>query len=338
VSTYTDHLHLAKPAQGDTDWATEINVNRDCIDHILASHYTYYVASTFTQANLFTQGLPTGNERRHFDTIQGAVDEAEAKDWGNFGYAILIAPGTYNEKVTVKKPVSLVNAAMTSRAFFLPASVKIRGNGNAEPVILAEPQNSEYIRLGLFGLQIDNRYSTNNATEITEPYALWLADQAGAGNYGAQANTCTIQGCCLRMQPWGEHNKWLCGVRIRGWWQCNVFDTQVIGLTYAGGHDDGYIRRLWDIYGDVTEPKTSVLNQFYCQNGLKIPGSGSPPSQYTYALLGRATVALTFTSVEQTSALSWTTSGSNNTRCGFADTSPDDLDWRNSFSNWLISL
>ena len=74
--TYDPILGLAKPSDGDTSWGDEMRNNLTYLAKAMAPKYAYFVSPDFTTAAL---GNGSATDRRHFDTIQGAIDAIE--DW-----------------------------------------------------------------------------------------------------------------------------------------------------------------------------------------------------------------------------------------------------------------
>lgn len=281
MSSYTSGIRLSKPAKGDQNWDAEINDNWTALAGVYQATRTFLVSPYFNNTNL--PGLASATDRRLFDTIQGAVDAAAAKSYDVVGARVLIYPGTYNEQVTITdQSLTLANVGAGSSGFYIGGPVYIRGNGNAEPAIKFVPGDGTIMRCGLIGLAIDNRYNTNNASEITaEPYALKLADKSAMYSWGSAQNVVVVEDCAIRMQTWGVDNKWQMGIYGSGYWTLNVRRSQIGAYSNSGGTLVGYVRRLFEVEGDAGASKTFTLNIL---NSVldTIGGTGAPALRAVY--------------------------------------------------------
>lgn len=327
-TTYDDYLGLAKPAQGDVSWTTEINENWDTVGLAGTPEATYFVSPTFTDAALFPDGVPT--KQRHFNTIQKAIDAGEADAWLDPGYTIKVGPGEYGEQLTIGRPVSIIGPGPSY--FDNPAgAARVRGDGNATATIVINPWDANVQKVGLFGLSLDNKYATTNAVEITAaPYLIHIADKDPGWAWGAAANRVDIRGCSMACQTFGIDNSWEAAVLGVGWWDIRLVDCQALGLTYSGNTDSGYFRYLFDIIGDAAARKirlAAVRSDFHNFT----PGAGSPPTLRTFYERGNAQVHLSFCRVLQVSAEAKDETGAANYTEGFAFDTPDDAANFNAF-------
>lgn len=331
MSTYDDYLALAKPAQGDTSWTTEVNENWDTIGLARCAERVYEVSPTWTPGALYPDGTP--NKQRLFATIQEAIDAGESDFGDATGFVVKVWPGTYDEDLLIQRPCSIVNAAGLSY-FDTPAgAVRIRSDGTITPTITIKHWDANVQKVGLFGLMLDNSYSTTNGTEITSaPYLIDVQTKGGAESWAASPSRVDVRGCGFICQTWGQDNGWEAAVKVSGYWDFRMVDTQAMGLTYGGGNDDGFFRYLFDVLGDAASTK-AVLKAVRCDFHNFTPTSGTPPTQYTFYERGYAQVLLKFCSVLQTSAASRGTTGSGNYSEGFEFDTPDDADLLNSFGN-----
>ena len=269
MSTYDDVLHLAKPAQGDTSWATEINQNWDALGEVTAPSYTYFVSPNFTSANL-DNGSAT--DRRHFDTIQGAINEIETNS-ENTQYTILVYPGAYFENITITKSISIIGVKGASGWGY---GTKIAGStASAASVVTFSPEEDSYCYLRLANIDIYNQYNADNSSEILTGYAISTTAQTSAGAY---TNRIELYNCNLRCTTWGDHNRWRSAIEsIDGIFTFYIDGCQINTSGYGGGETDGWIRYVFNIEGDTAE---SSLSAIYCRN------SSIEQTRYTTAPTG----------------------------------------------------
>lgn len=297
MSTYEKHLHMSLPAAGDTDWDEEINEDLKMVGEAICPAYNLFVAPNYVDGNFF-HVLSSATDRQHFNTIQGAIDYGEAEGWGaqSFGYVVHIAPGSYNENLTINGSVALVSMSRAAGGFYTGGSVLIRGNvSTLSPVILVQPTNSQTCRVMLQGITIDNAYNVDRTalSEITaaDPYAIRFEKQSTT--YGSSANIFRMIDCHVRMQTWGKKNRWEAGVRLDGWMSASLIDCQLGDLDYGGGDSNGYVRHLLYAYGDNAAGKTCLVNVKRCDfaDQGQQPASGNDAIFYAN---NRATIFATY--------------------------------------------
>ena len=328
-TTYDDYLNLAKPAQGDTTWTTEINENWDTVGLAGCPERHYFVSPTFSTAALFPDGAP--NKQRHFNTIQGAIDQGETDAWSDGGFVVHVGAGTYLEKITIGRPCSIVGSPGTAYFDYPAGGVRIRGNGGADNVIEINHWDANVQRVGFYNIAFDNQYSTTNAVEITAaPYLAMVNTKGGPETWGAAQNSVSFFGCAMVCQQFGLNNSWEAAFKADGYWDLRFVECQVMGLTSGGGGDNGYIRRLFDLVGASVSQKCalkSVRSDFH----LFTPTTGSPPTQYTYYLAGNVHAMQKYCSVLQTSDDSLFLTGANNYTEGWVFDTPSAADYFNAF-------
>lgn len=334
MSTYDDKTGLAKPQGGvDDDWAAEINANWDAIGDLQAPSTVYHVSPAFAAGSIPT--LASATDRRHYDTIQGALNAAKAASLGTSGGLILVYPGTYNEKLVIDDHSIAVVGVGAGHGFYQGAPVQVRGSGGAEPVVQISAPNAAIQRVTLVNLAIDNAYATSNGTEINDAYAIRASDIGGGESYGASQNGLSIINCAIRCQTWGLNNKWHYGIRTVGWWDTHLLNVQMQGLGYAGGANNGYIRKLLSVEGNVTLAKTNFLRAMGCI----FDTTGSGATLYTVEYGNNAGITLHRCSANQVSASAKTTVGAGtNSHRGFADSAETDATHYNRFGVSVIAF
>jgi hypothetical protein len=103
-----------------------------------------------------------------------------------------------------------------------------------------------------------------------------------------------------------------------------------MGLTYAGGSDNGYIRRLFDLEGASASLKCTLKAARSDFHNFT-PTSGSPPALRTVYSRGNVQAMMKFCSVLQSSLDAVELTGSNNLTEGFEYDTPSASDYFNAF-------
>jgi len=250
MSTLTNRLAMSMPAAGDTNWTNEINGALVTLDHLAAMENVYLVSPQFSAANL---GNGSATDRRHFDTIQAALDKINAA--GNSWHSkIIVGPGDYEETLDIQNNVEICGVG-TSQYHYQPGRVRIRGDGSAAPTVGVTPASGSTIYVRFSNIAFDNSYDTDNAS-VQDVYLLQADPQVAAP---ANPTCIDFHACSLRMQTWGPHNKWTYGVRLEGQYKLRLYDTRAGGYNYGGGHSDGYIRCLFGVFGHAATSATAEL-------------------------------------------------------------------------------
>ena len=280
MSTYDDKLRLAKPAGGDDAWTTEINQNWDVIGDVVSPSATYLVSPNFSDAVLHNA---SATDRRHFNTIMGAISAAESKGgWGDFGYTVLVWPGQYHEKVEITDyGCALIGMGQGTTAYG-GGGVWIRGDGTQNPTITIDPPNGSVQRVALHNLIIDNDYDTDPGSEIDNAYAILINDKQGFESYSGVQNVVSIVDCSIRCQTWGEGGQWKYGIKASGWWDLHFVRSQIGGFKYAGGDGDGYIRYLFGLFGNSGAVKTCTTRVHESYTYTDETASGAPQLRTFY--------------------------------------------------------
>lgn len=257
ATTYTNHLSMAKPADGSEAWGNELRQNSDVLDHLLNPEYMIYVGKNFTTANL-ANGAAT--DRRYFDTIQDAIDQVEGytPTYGSL-YTIMVYPGEYYENLTITRSLTIVaaNQIMPSSALGGGTGVKIRGQTAVQdPMITIDPVDGVFVVVTISGIYFEQAYN-QAATYIDDAYFLRVDRPA---TYGGYANRVYLKDCSVRGQTWGAGNEWKAGIYAEGWVDVYLSDCMMSGMGYAGGSNNGGIRNLIYLWaeGVTSGNKSSV--------------------------------------------------------------------------------
>ena len=264
--SYEEFLGLSLPSDGDTDHGEELRQNYKAMSRAMAPDNIYYVSPAFTEAELY---CTEATDRRHFSTIQEAIDAAENTTSYTDPATVLIWPGTYYERLTITGTVTLMGF-MPQFNPMLGASgrgVRICGDGTASPVINWSPADGYAHALGLVNLLIDNSYDTSNASLIAQAYAVNVADQE---TKGATSNRLLIRDCHCRMQTVGDDNRWAAGIQTNGWVNAVVWNSVIHAFRYAGGNNNGGVLYPFKINGTGDSSYVSSLyvvsSHIYQQN------------------------------------------------------------------------
>jgi len=253
--SYEEFLGLSLPSDGDTDHGEELRQNYTALGRAMAPDNIYYVSPAFTEAELYCSNA---SDRRHFDTIQAAINAAQHATSYSSPATVLIWPGTYNEKLTITGTVTLLGYLPQYNSF-LGASgygVKIRGDGTNTPVINWSPAEGYTHALGLVNLFVDNSYATQNAVLINDAYALKVNSQAAVGPY---SNRLLIRNCHFKMQTIGDDNRWAYGLDINGYVNTTIWDSQIYAYGYAGGNNNGGVLYPINVNGTSNSSYKSSL-------------------------------------------------------------------------------
>jgi hypothetical protein len=126
-------------------------------------------------------------------------------------------------------------------------------------------------------MQLENALADPGATEVTaEPYALWIKDKGVLDTYGG-LNYYGFSDCVFRMQTWGADSKWEKGIDLDCYGDVFFQNCQFTGLNYAGGNNNGYIRRLFDVAGPGSSNR--LVARFDACKFAQDEVTGSPPQQ-----------------------------------------------------------
>lgn len=247
ASSYSPHLYLEKHAAGDDDWDVGMHRNLDVISRVAAPSYVFWVSPSFTPANL---NNASASDRRHFPTIQEAIDAVEALS-PSYGqkYTIAVYPGEYAENLVLTRSVSIVPAINFFPCFGLGGGQGVKISGGAStlaPLVTIDPVEGEFHSFTLAGLFFENAYSVASGV-LDHAYAVEVLAQTVPGAYPTRVY---IEHCVTRAQAAGAGQKWTACFRARGWTDLFFNDTFVRCTDYTGGTYDGGIRTL--IYHQVS--------------------------------------------------------------------------------------
>lgn len=324
ASTFSINTGLEKHADGDTTWGAGMRDNLDTIDSALAPSRTFWVSPEFTVGNM--PALSNATDRRHFDTIQGAIDAGEANAYDQEGYGIIVFPGRYSENLTIVSSVHITSALGPMTAYYAGANVHLNGTtGSQSPVITVTPANDTWTRVMLSNLNLDNQCTVADATEITTPY---LIDWQSATRSGA-SNKLALSNCQIRMQTWGLDNVWTYGIKVHGKVHTYLKHCMVAALDYGGSNNNGGVRYMLSVQGESsTRP-----NQCYvegCKWNTVFSGSGS---NFTFRQEGDSNIWVFQGFYSQASSSAISQSGTGNTGFGFLG---QEATYQNTFGINLV--
>lgn len=313
TATYSPRTGVIKHDHGDEPWEDDMNDNLDTVDSLLAPDRTFYVSPRFTTGNC--PALANATDRRHYDTIQGAIDAGEAKAYDNTGYVILASPGVYAENLTVVRSVRIAADGGYGGGFHPGGGVVITGvNTVKSPVLTIDPLESTWNRYEFIGLQMHNLYDQAEGSEIaTPPYAV---DCLAQTTHGGIQNVVRFKGCNFRMQTWGVSHVWTLGLQFAGFNAVTLEDCQVQGLDYGGGSGSAGIRYLMAVIGYGVGANCDLRFMRDSRLANVFTGSGS---HYAFAQSGNSRIEVAngyLSYASQAAAL--IAGGSNNTDFGLA--------------------
>lgn len=212
--TLTNRLGLDYRLDGDQNWGPAHRNVRLMLDRLLCPQNVFFVSPEFTAENLHLSGTPA--DRRHFDTIQGAITAFEAGGFGSGNNGgIYVYPGRYNERLVITKPMSLIAMHGCSlEAGSGGRGVHLRGTEAAPgSLITFTPAAGESNVLVIKGFNLVN-VSTASGSEVglATPMVLKTNDQ-GSGNYGAYKSLVHFEDCNGRLDG-NNNNSWRAGFLV----------------------------------------------------------------------------------------------------------------------------
>ena len=223
--TYTSGFGLRKSENGDTSWGADERTNFDALDLAHRPTSVYFVSPAWTTAAL---GCAEATDRRHFDTLQGAIDafetdEGDAADYG----AIMVYPAQYAENLTIAKRVGFYSMNPVIGAVASGGSKPaIVGDGSAAPVITFDADAGLSARATFHGFSLRNSYNGNTGTELSWAYLLNTVDQ-GAANYGAYSNRIKFQHCDFRFTSVSDNDAWTSAFNVNAFYELKIHDCQI---------------------------------------------------------------------------------------------------------------
>lgn len=249
ADTYTDALRMVKPADSDTSWGADYRAALDTIDLLHQPTYMYFVSPAFTAAAL---GNTSATDRRHFDTIQGAIDAAEGSSYSH-KKVIGVYPGVYYENIVISGSIGIFA--------FYPAAYSFVGSGigvsiagtttEQSPVITITQQDDESMSVGFYNICFYNAYNQLNVGLIDKAYLLQFTAASSMTTYGPWVG---FKNCDLRCQTWGDHNDWATAIRLSGYSTLTMEGTKYGAWNHAGGELDGGIARVAEITNSDSTP------------------------------------------------------------------------------------
>lgn len=253
MSTLTDALAASMPADGDTAWGTELRNFMRTVDYLAQPSNTYFVSPTFTAANISPYGA--GSDRRHFDTIQGAIDQIEASA-NNHLATILVFPATYTEELTITKSVHVCGVA----SGYATQGGKCELNGNhSAPTITVNPAAGEWINVVFSNFKIGQDDSTYGGVTTAWPFWVDVNDQ-GAGNYGSTRNRIVFHNCDFKQDNLPDASDvFTYGIALDGYNQLILHQTQ---LRFPDDND--FTNPIW-IHGNNAQSKQGQLHMKRCE-------------------------------------------------------------------------
>lgn len=275
ATSYTD-LGMRKIADGDTNYGADARANFDFLNAVLGPTNTFWVSPEFTTANL---GIVSATDRRHYDTIQGAITAWESRGMGANAFgAIFVFPGRYEERLAVTKSVGLYavggGGPDTGGA---ARSVSLRGDGTAGALVTFTPEAGEYHGLVFRGFQF---YNTAAAQGSEQTAGILYVEDQGAGNYGSYQNSVDLIDCNSRFSNLNL-NGWTYGLRVRGSAVLRVRGGHwLFPNNYSGGQ---YVRHPFYASGNAAAGKVARVEI----EGARVThwplvGTGAPSSFTVY--------------------------------------------------------
>lgn len=246
MATPTGILGMGKTTPGDNaGWENNLNPALDTLDVISAGANVYHVDKAFTAAAL---GNGSAADRRHFDTIQGAINAAQGAGYTRKA-VIEIAPDDYYERLLINNSITLLGKVPVNYYGMGGArGAEIHGDGSQNPVITIVPPAGGNIAVNLEQLNLENCYA-GQAAYINKPYLVDFRSDNAIG----QVNYFGMLDCAVRGQTWGQDNDWECMIALAGYLR-STFEGRNIWSAgyYAGGHLNGGIRKFLKLRGVYT--------------------------------------------------------------------------------------
>lgn len=244
------YLALGLPTDGETAWGDAVRQNYEVLAQAQAPDHLYFVSPRFTDANLHNAGATT---RRHFPTIQEAINAAPAVAEYYEKATVVLYPGNYYENLTINKTICIRSLFPTMwRGLSGAIGAQISGTyGTQAPVITVNPPNGSRMAVTFMGVGIENAYN-QNISNISNAQILRVNRQTA---YGTAEVMVGFQDCDIRAQTWGLNNAWAYGMWIDGWAVLMMRRCAYAGLAHAGGMNNGGIAHLLYATGDNANNK-----------------------------------------------------------------------------------
>lgn len=275
----TDKLYLGQPANSNTSWGDAMRNALDSIEEAICPDDVFFVSPHFTDTYL--HDITSAANRRHFDTIQGAIDAVPPSTQS----LIRIHPGEYEEHLAIDGDqwVHLAGVAPLAQAHCGPQA-QIRGTtGSSSPIITLTVGASEYGNLVLSNLFLDNQFNTGGGSWSTVNDAMILK-VAKTGAYASTKTRIALDRCIVRGQTWGG-DVWDALVWLDNVGKSELFmkDCEIMSGTYDPGHGHaGQVYNLVKIEGDRTAQASADYSAIlaakrcaFTHGGESTPASGS---------------------------------------------------------------
>lgn len=253
ILSYEPFLGLPQYSDDDKNHGTGERNKWAQLGQIVCPENVFYVSPSYTAGNL--PHIANATTRRHFDTIQSAIDEAE--DVLGYGTGergvIVVYPGDYRESITVTKNISLVGACgHVGSGVNYAGMPRLLGEDSTDPVITFDPVDSQQCGLSVSGFQIRNDYDTDGTTENN----YYLFRSSKPDTYPSYNMKVVFSNCHMRMQHLGTGNRWLAAFRVEAGIDLYMHDCVVIDEPHDG---DAFMRQIWNVLGDEANNKRAGL-------------------------------------------------------------------------------
>lgn len=262
MTTFTDRLYIAKPEDGNVNWGDLLRANWGKMDHVFGPNDCYFVSPSFSNINL---GNASATDQRHFSTIQAAITAAQEAS-ANSERTIYILPGVYTEALTITGSVALVGMNPVVQPGGRGAGVRIQNPAATKgPVITVTPSTTHDTKVHLANLVLENLYNVaqTDGTFITEPFFVNCAKPTSYGTTTYHRLTAT--GVCFNGVTYGSNQRWNYGVKAEGNWKVILDQCELYGSRWTGGSDNGGIRFMTHVLGDVANSKHANIRINECR-------------------------------------------------------------------------
>jgi hypothetical protein len=263
ADTYTSALNMTKPESGSTSgWGDSLNANFGVLDTLSTPENVYFVSPAFTSSAL---GNGSASDRRHFDTVQGAITAAQGTSFDHRA-VIYLWPGQYEENLVITGSVTLAAVHRNHWGFHGGArSVCIKGVDTVQsPTVTINQQDDESIAVNFVEMCLENDYNQANSGLIDK--AQILEFNSNAPNFHSiHGGMVSFTDCAVRAQTWGDNNDWQAAIRMGGFSTISMMGCQYGSWAHAGGENNGGIARVIDIQNDSGTPY-SQSSQVYIKD------------------------------------------------------------------------
>ena len=211
-------LGLQKPSDGDTTWGDEVRAIYETVDKINGPTNCWFVSPAFTDTVIAN----TPSDRRHYDTIQEAIDTAEAVGT-NSQHTIILYPSIYAENITVTKRIGICGVSGHRGVAYnghlggqLPQIMGATGSST----VTFTPEESNVCGLSLANLSLDNSHTTLAGAQ-TWPLLVKVDPQTLYGGQPSRFNMSNVHYTDGAVTD--QFNE---GFKVEGWVNVSVVDCQ----------------------------------------------------------------------------------------------------------------